>query len=88
MTRAEFSRRFNVRHYDPVYDAEREAIARLEALAWDAYRQGNKAPITRAVVHAVRALRAGAAGPRNRVAVTEVTTADSSRFDEEHSRWL
>jgi multimeric flavodoxin WrbA len=48
LTRAEFSRRFNVRYYDPVYDAEREAIGRLEALAWDAYRQGNKAPITRA----------------------------------------
>ncbi|MEO8509440.1 MAG: flavodoxin family protein [Betaproteobacteria bacterium] len=47
LTRAEFGLRFNVRYYDPAYDAEREAIVRLEALAWDAYRQGNKAPITR-----------------------------------------
>jgi multimeric flavodoxin WrbA len=47
MTRAEFHERFNVRFYDPAYEAEREAIARLEAIAWKAHQEGRKAPITR-----------------------------------------
>jgi len=47
MTRAEFHERFNVRFYDPAYEAEREAIARLEAIAWEAHQEGRKAPITR-----------------------------------------
>ena len=47
MTRAEFHERFNVRFYDPAYEAEREAIARLEAIAWEAHLEGRKAPITR-----------------------------------------
>src|ERR1039457_5857978 len=47
MTRAEFHKRFNVRFYDPAYEAEREAIARLEAIAWEAHLEGRKAPITR-----------------------------------------
>jgi multimeric flavodoxin WrbA len=47
LTRAEFQARFNVRFYDPAFDAEREAIARLEAIAWDAVKEGRKAPLTR-----------------------------------------
>ena len=47
MTRAEFHERFNVRFYDPAYGAERVAIARLEAIAWEAHLEGRKAPITR-----------------------------------------
>src|ERR1035437_8915986 len=47
LTRAEFHERFNVRFYDPAYEAEREAIARLEAIAWEAHQEGRKAPITR-----------------------------------------
>ena len=47
LTRAEFSQRFNLRFYDPAYAPEREAIARLEAIAWDAVQQGRKAPITK-----------------------------------------
>ncbi len=46
LTRAQFSERFNGRFYDPAFDAERAAIARLEAIAWDAVQQGRKAPIT------------------------------------------
>ena len=46
LTRAQFSERFNGRFYDPAFDAERGAIARLEAIAWDAVQQGRKAPIT------------------------------------------
>ena len=47
MTRAQFQERFRGRFYDPAFDGEREAIARLEAIAWDALQQGRKAPITR-----------------------------------------
>jgi multimeric flavodoxin WrbA len=48
LTRAEFHARFNVRYYDPAFDAERPAIDRLEAIAWDAVQEGRKAPITQA----------------------------------------
>jgi multimeric flavodoxin WrbA len=47
LTRAEFRDRFNGRFYDPAYEGERDAIARLEAIAWDAVQKGRKAPITR-----------------------------------------
>ena len=47
LTRAQFQERFHVRFYDPAFDAERDAIARLEAIAWDALRQGRKASLTR-----------------------------------------
>ena len=47
LTRAEFHERFNVRFYDPAYAPEREAIDRLEDIAWAAVQEGRKAPITR-----------------------------------------
>jgi multimeric flavodoxin WrbA len=47
LTRAEFHDRFNVRFYDPAFEGEREAIARIEVIAWDAMQEGRKAPITR-----------------------------------------
>jgi len=47
LTRVQFQARFNGRFFDPAFDAERDAIARLEAIAWDALQQGRKAPITR-----------------------------------------
>lgn len=48
LSRAEFHARFAVRFYDPAFAGEREAIARLEEIAWDAMQQGRKAPITKA----------------------------------------
>ncbi|MES2992702.1 MAG: flavodoxin family protein [Pseudomonadota bacterium] len=47
LTREAFRERFNRHFYDPAFGAEREAIDRLEAIAWDAHDQGRKAPITR-----------------------------------------
>ena len=47
LTRAEFRERFNGRFYDPAFKAERDAIARLEAIAWEALQDGRKSPITR-----------------------------------------
>lgn len=47
LDRAEFALRFRQRFYDPAFRAEDAAIARLEAIAWGAYADGRKAPVTR-----------------------------------------
>ena len=47
LTRAEFHERFATRFYDPAFAVEADAIARLEAIAWDALQEGRKAPVTR-----------------------------------------
>lgn len=46
LNRAEFSARFHDRFYDPAFAREREALDRLEAIAWQAMVDGRKAPIT------------------------------------------
>jgi len=45
--RVVFSERFRGAFNDPAFRAEDAAIARLEAIAWDAYKDGRKAPLTR-----------------------------------------
>jgi len=47
LTPTQFRERFNVRYYDPAFDTERDAIARLEVIAWEALQDGRKAPLTR-----------------------------------------
>ncbi len=47
LSRDEFRQRFELHFYDPAFRAENDAIARLEAIAWEAHEQGRKAPITR-----------------------------------------
>lgn len=42
--RAAFGERWRAMFVDPAFDAERAALARLEAIAWDACREGRKAP--------------------------------------------
>ena len=46
LARETFRLRFMRRFYDPAFQAESESLARLEAIAWDAYEHGRKAPIT------------------------------------------
>jgi len=46
MPRDVFRSHFQRSFFDPAFDAERDAIARLEEIAWDAYVQGRKAPVT------------------------------------------
>jgi len=46
LQRDEFRRRFAESFYDPRFDAEREALARLEEIAWRNYQDGRKAPRT------------------------------------------
>jgi multimeric flavodoxin WrbA len=47
-SREVFRQRFMEGFSDPAFQAEQEAIARLEAIAWQAYEEGRKAPVTRA----------------------------------------
>jgi multimeric flavodoxin WrbA len=46
LARNEFHLRFMQSYYDPAFDAEKEALARLEQIAFDAYLEGRKAPRT------------------------------------------
>jgi multimeric flavodoxin WrbA len=45
--RDEFHDRFVVRFYDPAFRVEGDAIARLEDIAWGAYEEGRKSPVTK-----------------------------------------
>jgi len=42
----QFNARFRASYVDPAYRAEDQSIARLEEIAWVAYTEGRKAPIT------------------------------------------
>jgi multimeric flavodoxin WrbA len=46
LDRAAFHECFMQSYFDPAYQAEAHAIARLEEIAWQAYQQGRKAPRT------------------------------------------
>jgi multimeric flavodoxin WrbA len=46
MSREAFGTRFREEFYDPAFRAHDAAISALENIAWDAYREGRKAPIT------------------------------------------
>jgi multimeric flavodoxin WrbA len=46
MSRAEFNAHFQRSFYDPAFDRERDAIARLEEIAWEGYCNSRKAPRT------------------------------------------
>jgi multimeric flavodoxin WrbA len=48
LDREEFRRRFQERFTHPRFDAERESLERIEAIAWEDYRESRKAPRTRA----------------------------------------
>lgn len=46
LQRAQFSERFRQFFVDPAYRTEDASIERLEAIAWEAYQEGRKAPLT------------------------------------------
>lgn len=46
LLRDEFGARFRATFLDPAFRGEDAALARLEAIAWDAYIEGRKAPFT------------------------------------------
>ena len=45
LAREEFRRRFFERFADPAFEAEREALERIESIAYGAYDEGRKAPV-------------------------------------------
>ena len=47
LSRSEFQERFYGSYFDPAFDAERDALQRIEKIAWKAYKDANKAPRTR-----------------------------------------
>ncbi|HEV7577851.1 MAG TPA: NAD(P)H-dependent oxidoreductase [Caldimonas sp.] len=47
LDRDEFGRRFRRNFVDPAFRAEDDAIGRVEQIAWQAYSEGRKAPITK-----------------------------------------
>jgi multimeric flavodoxin WrbA len=47
LSRKAFHERFMQSFFDPAFLPEGEALARLEEIAWDAYKEGRKAPFTR-----------------------------------------
>lgn len=47
LDRGTFSQRFRAGFFDPAFRAEDAAIDRLEEIAWQAYNDGRKAPVTR-----------------------------------------
>jgi multimeric flavodoxin WrbA len=47
LTRSAFHERFLESFMDPAFRAEDEAISRVEQIAWEAYQEGRKAPVTR-----------------------------------------
>jgi multimeric flavodoxin WrbA len=46
LSREVFRQRFLQSYFDPAYRAEDAALARLEEIAWNAYQEGRKAPVT------------------------------------------
>jgi multimeric flavodoxin WrbA len=47
LSRTTFHERFMQSFMDPAFRAEDQSISRIEALAWDAYEEGRKSPVTR-----------------------------------------
>ena len=47
ISRAEFAERFQSSFRDPAFEAEKDALGRIEEIAWRAYKAERKAPVTR-----------------------------------------
>ena len=46
LPRQEFRKRFDANFFDPAFDVARDAIDQLEGIAWRAYKDGRKSPVT------------------------------------------
>ena len=78
LTREAFGQRYRAQFYDPAFEAEKASIARLEAIAWQAYEEGRKAPRTRRAGE-------GFADPAYELSVEWLATRD--RLGEAQARW-
>lgn len=78
LDRDTFSVRFRAAFQDPAFRSEDTAIARMEAIAWDGYIAGRKAPQTRPA-------GAGYADPNDMLSAEWIATKKS--IDEAQARW-
>jgi multimeric flavodoxin WrbA len=78
LEREEFTRRFRRSFVDPAFRAEDAAIGRLAAIAWDAYSEGRKAPLTRKA-------GPGYADPDYELSVDWLAARE--RIEETHKAW-
>lgn len=46
LSRVEFRNRFEQAFCDPAFTNESDALSRIKAVAWDAYSDGRKSPVT------------------------------------------
>ena len=78
LARDEFGVRFRKPFFDPAFDREGEAIARLEEIAWQAYKEERKSPRTRKA-------GPGYADPEHELSVDWLAAKD--RIDKARERW-
>lgn len=78
LSRADFHERFTGAFRDPAFHKEADSLARIEAIAWEAYKDGRKAPITRPA-------GAGFADPSYEVAVEWLESRD--RLSQAQAAW-
>ncbi|MDO9437775.1 flavodoxin family protein [Hydrogenophaga sp.] len=78
LKREQFSERFRASFVDPAFRAEDTSIERLEAIAWDAYVEGRKAPITQ---------KAGAGYADPDYDLSSEWVATKARIDAAQARW-
>ena len=76
--REAFRERYLRQFYDPAFTAEKAAIDRLEAIAWQAYSESRKAPVTRKA-------GTGWADPQYELSVEWLATHE--RLEQAQARW-
>ncbi len=78
LKRAQFSERFRAFFVDPAFRTEDRSIERLEAIAWDAYQEGRKAPLTQ---------KAGPGYADPDYELSSEWVANKQRIDAAQARW-
>jgi multimeric flavodoxin WrbA len=78
LARAEFGARFRAAFFDPAFRAEDGPIARLEDIAWQAYSEGRKSPVTQKA-------GPGYADPEYDLSVDWIAT--KQRLDDAQNKW-
>ena len=78
LSRAAFGERFRAHFYDPAFQTEAPALARIELIAWEAYEQGRKAP---------RSQPAGAGYADPSYELSDEWVAARARIEEARVRW-
>ena len=78
LSRPAFHQRFMQSFMDPAFQGEAETLARLETIAWQAYKEGRKAPVTRKA-------GAGYADPDYQLSVEWLET--KSRIEKAQAAW-